>query len=111
MIQDFIEDHPEIQAISQQEPTTTIRIITETSDDKPNTAPQLLYLQLELPNEKKERQFYTILPLDLNSLDVDPVFQSKNKNTPKKPYPVISDRLFRSEVQQWRLKETCKLHF
>jgi hypothetical protein len=93
LIQDFIEDHPDLKALSQQEPTTTVRIITEKSDDKPSTLPQLLYLQLELPQEKQEQQFYTILPLTLDSLDVDPVFQSKNKNTPKKPYPIISNAL------------------
>lgn len=89
LIQDFIEDHPDIQAISQQAATTTVRIITEKSDDQPGTPSQLLYLQLELPQEKQEQQFYNILPLALDSLDVDPVFIVNNKNTPNKPYPVI----------------------
>jgi len=99
LIQDFIEDHPDVRALSQQEPTTTVRIITEKSDDKPGTSPQLLYLQLELPQEKQEQQFYTIFPLALDSLDIDPVFQSKNKNTSDQPYPVISDVL-KNELKQ-----------
>lgn len=93
LIQDFIEDHPEVQAISQQEPTTTVRIITEKPDDQPETASTLIYLQLELPKEKQERQFYTILPLALDSLDVDPVFKSKHKNTDDQSYPILSNPL------------------
>jgi len=100
LIQDFIEDHPEIHAMSQQEPTTTVRIITEKSHHGSDTVPELLYLQLELPKEKQERQFYAILPLALDSLEVDPVFKSKNKNTvPQEPYPVISDAL-KKELRQ-----------
>jgi len=93
LIQDFIEDHPDVQAISHQEPTTTVRIITEKSDAQPGTPSQLLYLQLELPQEKQEQQFYNILPLALDSLDIDPVFKLNNKNTPTKPYPVIPETL------------------
>jgi len=100
LVQDFIEDHPEVKTISQQEPTTTVRIITEKSDDQPETLPKLLYLQLELPKEKQEQQFYNLLPLFLDSLDVDSVFKSKNKNTvPKEPYPVISNAL-KKELKQ-----------
>ena len=93
LLQDFIEDHPDMQAISKQEPTTTVRIITERADDQPETSSQLLYLQLELPKKKQEQQFYNILPLAVNSLDVDPVFTLNNKNTLNKPYPVIPDAL------------------
>lgn len=93
LIQEFIEDHPDVQAISQQEPTTTVRIITEKSDDQAETLPKLLYLQLELPTKKQKQQFYNILPLALSSLDIDPVFILKNKNLSDEPYPAISDAI------------------
>lgn len=99
LLQDFIEDHPEIQALSQQEPATTVRIITEKSHAKPTAATQLLYLQLEIPQEKQAQQFYTLLPLDINTLDVDLVFQTKNKNAFNTSYPEISDAL-KHELKQ-----------
>lgn len=109
LIQNFIEDHPEIQVISQQEASTTVRIITEKLHPGPSSSAQLLYLQLEIPKEKQAQQFYTILPLALDSLDIDPIFKSKQRNNePEAPYPVISEAL-KKELKQ-SIALCCQAH-
>lgn len=80
LLQPFLTDHPEIKKLASQPATTTVRIITIKSADTPQLSPQLLYLQLEIPNQKQAtsgQQYYTLLPLDRRTLDVDATFKNK----------------------------------
>ncbi len=91
LTQPFIEDSPEMQALSGQATCTTVRIITTKSLEK---TPTLLYLQLEIPHTKITTQTYFIYPLALDTLDIDPVFKTINKaHHQNKSYPAISDTL------------------
>lgn len=80
ILQPFIHDHDDLQTDLSSRAVTTVRIITAKSDDE---LPVVLYLQLEIPSVKKttgrqkDKQFYTILPLHWETLEVDPVFQKK----------------------------------
>ena len=64
--------------------TTTMRIITA-SIEKSNMVPQAIYAQLEIPllENNNKRQFYNILPLDIDTLDINlkymPEFKEKSK--------------------------------
>lgn len=85
LIQPFIRDHDEVKKISQHHASTTVRIITEKAVDH---SLRLLYLQLEIPAEKetksgREVQYYKLIPLDIDSLDVDSYF---------KGLPIYSDQ-------------------
>ena len=85
LVQPVIVNHSEIKKIAPETAATTVRIITAKRGDSPQAEVELIYLQLEIPNEKttvsstknKINQFYTILPLDLKTLDVDPMFKQK----------------------------------
>lgn len=79
--QPFVPDHDELKVTFSTNITTTVRIIT--GRHKPNMPPVVLYLQLEIAKtkktigKKKMKQFYTILPLNWKTLDIDTVFQEK----------------------------------
>lgn len=89
LVQPFVDDHPEVKKLSGQAPSTTVRIIT--NKETPSTPANCLYLQLEIPKAKdtaqKICQLYHILPLCLDSLDVDATFQKKH---PSETYPSIN---------------------
>ncbi|QIV95587.1 hypothetical protein E4K63_01530 [Allofrancisella inopinata] len=73
LVETFLEDYIEIKKLSQyHNDATTLRIITA-SIDSTKLSPQVIYTQLEIPlleNDNKQ-QFYNILPLDINTLDID----------------------------------------
>lgn len=95
LLQPEIVDHPEIKKISRQQAATTIRIITAKSADTELAHTELLYIQLEIPLEKQAvtaRQYYKILPLDLNTLEVDTTFKTKSW-CPKENDVVLSPHL------------------
>ena len=83
LIQPFLTDHDAVKALNPSCASTTVRIITAKLTHDTNEPPVLLYLQLEIPLEKKDvyqarqHQCYTILPLDRVTLDIDRVFQKK----------------------------------
>ncbi|MDF1678445.1 MAG: hypothetical protein P1U32_07115 [Legionellaceae bacterium] len=106
LIQPFIEDNPEMQALSGQIACTTVRIITTKSQGK---TPTLLYLQLEIPRPKTTTQTYSIYPLTLDTLDIAPTFQTTNKIRPQdKPYPIVSDAL--KEALRKAIRYCTKAH-
>jgi hypothetical protein len=82
LIQPFLRDHQEMKALSTQSAATTVRVITEKKHSS-HCIPNVLYLQLEIPKEiiieskNIPRQFYTVLPLDIHSLDINAVFKKK----------------------------------
>ena len=95
LLQPMVSEHAEIKKISSQNASTTVRIITGKSASSPCIPPKLLYLQLEIPCVKEKKsivQYYTILPLDLNTLDIDPVFKCKSSYYQENDQ-VISDEL------------------
>ncbi len=82
LVQPFLQDHPALQTEYSQHTSTTVRVIT--GRISPTESPQLLYLQLEIPNLKKDTpkqkqyQFYTLVPLHWQTLEIDPIFQAKH---------------------------------
>ncbi len=89
ILQPFVQDHDELKSELSNRAMTTVRIITAWQET--SASPVVLYLQLEIPSlrkttaRQKEKQFYTILPLHWETLDVDPVFQKK--------FPEIKDNM------------------
>ena len=98
LIQPFLTDHDAIKALNPSRASTTVRIITAKLNADASEPPVLLYLQLEIPLEKKDakhaplHQYYTILPLDRTTLDIDRVFQKKYPHA-KHQDVMISDLL------------------
>jgi len=97
LLQPFIKNHEEIKKLTSEKASVTVRVITERSRSQ---RPTLLYLQLEIPLKKKiisatcHRQYYTLLPLDLNSLDVDSLFIHKfREKRPEVETLIISTEL------------------
>lgn len=85
LVETFFEDADYIKNLSQHPTdTTTMRIITA-SIETSKLAPQAIYAQLEIPilENNNKQQFYNILPLNINTLDIDltniPEFKSKAK--------------------------------
>lgn len=63
LIQEVLEDHPDIASFSETEEITTLRLIT---GKLPNGQIEVLYLQLEIPQKEKHvsgQQFYRRYPL------------------------------------------------
>lgn len=94
LIQDFIADHQELRRFSAGKNASTLRIITH----KTSMSTQVLYLQLEV-DEKLDvnsfgisQQFYTILPLNVDSLEIDVHF--------KKNYSKIIDHNISIELKE-----------
>src|SRR3990167_2909174 len=95
LIQPFLTDSDAIKALNTSYASTTVRIITAKLTHDTHEPPTLLYLQLEIPLEKKDasqHQYYTILPLDSTTLDIDRVFQKKYPHA-KHQDVMISDPL------------------
>ncbi|AJI57628.1 hypothetical protein LA02_921 [Francisella philomiragia] len=100
LIEEFIEDDDDIKKLSQH-PTdsTTMRIITATVgiDD---FAPQVIYTQLEIPafENNYRQQFYKILPLNIETLDIDltnmPDFEDKQKLADMQLSANIKDKIY-----------------
>lgn len=85
LIEEFIEDNKYIKELSKHLiDTTTMRIITA-SINSTDIYPQAIYAQLEIPllETNNNRQFYNILPLDIDTLDINlkymPEFKEKSK--------------------------------
>lgn len=80
IIQPYLEDHETLKVYNPQRSCTTFRVVTGKLTS--TSLPQLLYLQMEIPKtrsviDKKSKQFYDILPLHWETLDIDPIFQKK----------------------------------
>ncbi|APA83025.1 hypothetical protein [Francisella tularensis] len=73
LIERFFEDDNYIKDLSRHPTdTTTMRIITA-SIQTTKLEPQAIYAQLEIPRleNNNKQQFYNILPLNINTLDID----------------------------------------
>lgn len=95
LMQDLVEDHQAIKAISQHPASTTMRIITARMAF--DADPILLYLQLEMPAQKRRigrtlKQFYHIVPLDLQTLDPDVLFMETQEDLKEKNI-IMSDHM------------------
>lgn len=85
LIQPFITDHFAMKQMNTQNAVSTVRIITAKKTSSIDLDSELLYIQLEIPQANisstvainKMTQLYTILPLDLETLDVDPEFKKQ----------------------------------
>lgn len=83
MIQEALEDHPDIASFSGTEEITTLRLIT---GKLPNGKIEVLYLQLEIP--KKERhasgqQLYQLYPLQWPHFNTEPHWEKAKSDTIK----------------------------
>lgn len=74
LVETFFEDDNYIKNLSQHPTdTTTMRIITASIEASEPIIPQVIYAQLEIPilENNNKQQFYNILPLNINTLDID----------------------------------------
>ena len=96
LIQPFIQAHESLKIFSSNNATPVVRIIT--GKMTLTSKPILLYLQFEIPKikinrgKKEKQQYYKILPLHWESLDIDPIFKEKYPWI-QEDYPPISDIL------------------
>ena len=73
LVQPFIEDHPAFNSDPSIKAATLVRVITVKMT--PTSAAKIIHTQLEKP--RQEPLFYNKIPLHWESLDVDPIFQTR----------------------------------